>query len=85
MKNDVGPKIDTEFIKMENYYIKKINESYSDIEKQMMKVKAIFTKKYEQIITQQIKDSEKKEEGLKEQLNQLQNNITLVKNLSVHQ
>ena len=70
---------------MENYYIKKINESYSDIEKQMMKVKAIFTKKYEQIITQQIKDSEKKEEGLKEQLNQLQNNITLVKNLSVHQ
>ena len=85
MKSDVGPKIDSEFKTMENYYIKRINESYSDIEKQMIKVKTIFIKKYEGVIAQCIKDSERKEQQLNEQLNLLQNNITLVKKMSIPQ
>ena len=85
MKSDVGPKIDAEFNTMENYYVKRINESYSGIEKQMLKVKKIFIKEYEQVIDQCIRDSKRKEQQLNEQLILLQSNIQQVKNLSTPQ
>lgn len=47
MKNDVGPKIEKEFAKMEKFYISHAKKSLADIEKQMQKVKQLFIYKYE--------------------------------------
>lgn len=75
MKNDVGPKIEKEFTKMEKYYISHANKSYSNIAQQMEKVKQLFIDKYEKIIAKRIKESEEKEKSLNSQLRQLRENI----------
>lgn len=82
MKNDVGPKIDNEFAKMEKYYIKCAQKSYVNIERQMNKVKQIFIDKYERIIAKRIKESDEKEKIITAQLNQLRDNLNLLKNLT---
>ena len=84
MKDDVGPKISGHFNSMESHYLERIRESYSDIEQQMENVKKTFIEKYEYIIAQRIKDSDEKERQLKAKLNILQQNIKLVKDLSIN-
>ena len=81
MKSDVGPKIDWEFDNMEKYYISYAEMSYKDIEKQMDKVKGIFIEKYEKIIADRIKESDKKEQLLNKQLVQLKSNLDRLNNL----
>lgn len=83
MKSDVGPKIESEFNIMKGHYVERLKESYCDIEKQMVRVKEIFINEYGQIIARRIRESEKKELQLKQQLDILQNNIYIVKNLSI--
>lgn len=83
MKDDVGPKISAMFGSMEYHYLERIRESYSDIEQQMANIKKTFIEKYEYIIAQRIKESDAKEQQLKAQLDLLQQNITLVKNLTI--
>ena len=75
MKNDVGPKIEKEFAKMEKYYISHAKKSHTDIARQMERVKQIFIDKYEKIIAKRIKESEKKEKLLNRQLRQLRENL----------
>ena len=75
MKNDVGPKIEKEFTKMEKYYISHAKKSYSNIAQQMEKVKQLFIDKYEKIIAKRIKESEEKEKNLNCQLRQLRENL----------
>lgn len=75
MKNDVGPKIDKEFAKMEKYYISYAKKSHADIARQMERVKQIFIDKYEKIIAKHIKESDEKEKLLDKQLRQLRENI----------
>ena len=75
MKNDVGPKIEKEFAKMEKYYISHAKKSYSNIAQQMEKVKQLFIDKYEKIIAKRIKESEEKEKNLNCQLRQLRENL----------
>ena len=84
MKDDVGPKISGHFNSMESHYLERIRESYSDIEQQMENVKKTFIEKYEYIIAQRIKESDEKERQLKAKLNILQQNIKLVKDLSIN-
>lgn len=81
MKNDVGPKIEKEFSKMEKYYLSCAKKSYTDIEKQMEKVKQIFVAKYEKIIAKRIKESEEEEKLLSEKLNILKMNLEKITNL----
>lgn len=81
MKNDVGPKIEKEFAKMEKFYISHAKKSLADIEKQMQKVKQLFTYKYEKIIDKRIKESDVKETLLKAQLKILKNNLESIINL----
>ena len=75
MKNDVGPKIEKEFAKMEKYYISHAKKSYTNIAQQMEKVKQIFIDKYDKIIAKRIKESEEKEKLLDKQLKQLRDNL----------
>lgn len=84
MKDDVGPKISGHFNSMESHYLERIRESYSDIEQQMENVKKTFIEKYEYIIAQRIKKSDEKERQLNAKLNILQQNIKLVKDLSIN-
>ena len=84
MKDDVGPKISGHFNSMESHYLERIRESYSDIEQQMENVKKTFIEKYEYIIAQRVKESDEKERQLKAKLNILQQNIKLVKDLSIN-
>lgn len=81
MKNDVGPKIEKEFAKMEKFYISHAKKSLADIEKQMQKVKQLFIYKYEKIIDKRIKESDVKETLLKAQLKILKNNLESIINL----
>ena len=81
MKNDVGPKIEIEFAKMEKFYISHAKKSLADIEKQMQKVKQLFIYKYEKIIDKRIKESDVKETLLKAQLKILKNNLESIINL----
>lgn len=75
MKNDVGPKIEKEFAKMEKYYISHAKKSYTNIAQQMEKVKQIFIDKYDKIIAKRIKESGEKEKLLDKQLKQLRDNL----------
>ena len=84
MKDDVGPKISGHFNSMESHYLERIRESYSDIEQQMENVKKTFIEKYEYIIAQRIKKSDEKERQLNAKLNILQQNIKLVKDMSIN-
>ena len=81
MKNDVGPKIEKEFAKMEKYYISHARKSHTDIARQMERVKQIFIDKYEKIIAKRIKESDEKEKSLNAQLNILKKNIESIINL----
>lgn len=81
MKNDVGPKIEKEFTKMEKYYISHARKSHSDIARQMERVKQIFIDKYEKIIAKRIKESDEKEKSLNVQLNILKKNLESIINL----
>lgn len=81
MKNDVGPKIEKEFAKMEKFYISHAKKSLADIEKQMQKVKQLFIYKYEKIIDKRIKESDVKETLLNAQLKILKNNLESIINL----
>ncbi len=81
MKNDVGPKIDKEFTKMEKYYISCAKKSYANIVRQMEKVKQLFIKKYERIIAKRIKESDEKEKSLNAQLNILRSNLENISSL----
>lgn len=81
MKNDVGPKIEKEFAKMEKYYISHARKSHTDIARQMERVKKIFIDKYEKIIAKRIKESDEKEKSLNAQLNILKKNIESIINL----
>lgn len=81
MKNDVGPKIEKEFAKMEKFYISHAKKSLADIENQMQKVKQLFIYKYEKIIDKRIKESDVKETLLKAQLKILKNNLESIINL----
>lgn len=75
MKNDVGPKIEKEFAKMEKYYISHAKKSYTNIAQQMERIKQIFIDKYEKIIAKRIKESEEREKLLNSQLRQLRENL----------
>ena len=75
MKNDVGPKIEKEFAKMEKYYISHAKKSHADIARQMERVKQIFIDKYEKTIAKRIKESDEKEKLLNSQLRQLRENL----------
>lgn len=75
MRDDVGPKIEKEFAKMEKYYISCAKKSYQDIERQMNKVKQLFIDKFEKIIAKRIKESNEKEMLLSTQLKQLKMNL----------
>lgn len=81
MKNDVGPKIEKEFAKMEKYYISHAKKSYVNIERQKKKVKQLFIYKYEKIIDKRIKESDIKETLLKVRLNILKSNLENIINL----
>ncbi len=81
MKNDVGPKIDKEFTKMEKYYISCAKKSHANIVRQMEKVKQLFIKKYERIIAKRIKESDEKEKSLNAQLNILRSNLENISSL----
>lgn len=81
MKNDVGPKIEKEFAKMEKYYISHARKSHADIARQMERVKQIFIDKYEKIIAKRIKESDEKEKSLNAQLNILKKNLESIINL----
>lgn len=81
MKNDVGPKIEKEFAKMEKYYISHARRSHTDIARQMERVKQIFIDKYEKIIARRIKESDEKEKSLNAQLNILKKNLESIINL----
>lgn len=83
MKNDVGPKIDHEFDKMEKHYLSCAKRSYTDLERQMEKVKRIFIKKYETIIAKRIKESDAKEKELNSRLDLLKNNLAIVSQLNI--
>lgn len=83
MKNDVGPKIEKEFAKMEKFYISHTKKSLADIEKQMQKVKQLFIYKYEKIIDKRIKESDVKETLLKAQLEVLKNNLENIVNTQI--
>lgn len=83
MKNDVGPKIEKEFAKMEKFYISHAKKSLADIEKQMQKVKQLFIYKYEKIIDKRIKESDVKETLLKAQLEVLKNNLENIVNTQI--
>lgn len=83
MKDDVGPKISGHFNSMEYYYLERIRESYSDIERQMEIVKKTFIEKYEYIIAQRIKESDDKERQLNIRLELLQKNIALIKSTTI--
>lgn len=81
MKDDVGPKIDNAFARMEKHYLSCARRSHANIEKQMEKVKRIFIKKYEKVIDKRIKESDKKEKMIKSQLVILKNNLSMVRQL----
>ena len=81
MKNDVGPKIEKEFAKMEKYYISHARKSHTDIARQMERVKQIFIDKYEKIIAKRIKESDEKEKLINAQLNILKKNLESIINL----
>lgn len=81
MKKDVGPKIEKEFTKMENYYISRAKKSHADIARQMERVKQIFIDKYEKIIARRIKESEEKERLLGNQLKQLNDNLEVLNSI----
>ena len=68
---------------MEYYYLERIRESYSDIERQMEIVKKTFIEKYEYIIAQRIKESDDKERQLNIRLELLQKNIALIKSTTI--
>ena len=81
MKNDVGPKIEKEFAKMEKYYISHARKSHADIARQMERVKQIFIDKYEKIIAKRIKESDEREKSFNAQLNILKKNLESIVNL----
>jgi GTPase SAR1 family protein len=81
MKEDVGPKIDYEFEKMEKHYIACAKKTHVNMEKQMEKVKSIFITKYEAVIAKHIKESDEKEKKLNSQLGLLRNNLDQINQL----
>lgn len=64
MIDDVNPKIDRAFKKIESYYLKKAKCAYFELSKQMEKIKKIFIKKYQKVINKRIVESDKKEKIL---------------------
>lgn len=83
MKEDVGPKIEYEFAKMERHYIDCAKKSHENMENQMKKVKSIFITKYEAIIEKRIKESEEKERNINSQLEILRTNLRRINRIIV--
>jgi len=84
MKDDVGPKIDYAFARMEKHYLSCAKKSHADIEKQMEKVKRIFIEKYEKVIDKRIKESDEKEKKINSQLDLLRSNLAIVGQLEIN-
>lgn len=78
MINDVNPKIKDAFAKIESYYLKKARKAYTDLSKQMEKVKRIFVSKYQKVIDQRISESNKKEHLLQERINRLREDLSII-------
>lgn len=81
MKNDVGPRIDGLFAVMEKRYLLYARKSYTDLTRQMGKVKKKFIKNYERKIALRIKESDNKEKALTQRISHLKDNLENLKNL----
>lgn len=71
MIDDVNPKINRAFKKIESYYLKKAKCAYFELSKQMEKIKKIFIKKYQKVINKRIVESDKKEKILHAKIDHL--------------
>ena len=83
MREDVIPKIDKAFTKIDAYYIKKARKAYSELSKQMEGVKSMFVSKYQKIIDQRIAESDKKENMLQQNIKKLKDNLNVIDNIQI--
>lgn len=83
MREDVIPKIDKAFTKIDAYYIKKARKAYSELSKQMEGVKSMFVSKYQKIIDQRIAESDKKENMLQQNIKKLKDNLNVINNIQI--
>lgn len=71
MIDDVIPKINKAFSKIDNYYLKKTGKAYFLLSNQMEDVKRIFVSKYQKVIDKRIAESKKKESVLQTKINNI--------------
>lgn len=71
MRDDVIPKIDKAFAKIDAYYLKKARKAYLELSKQMENVKRTFISKYQKVIDQRIAESDKQESLLQTKIEKL--------------
>lgn len=83
MIDDVIPKIDKAFSKIDNYYIKRTRKAYSELSKQMEDVKILFVAKYQKVIDQRIAESDKKEAMLQQNIKKLKENLNVINNIQI--
>lgn len=78
MIDDVIPKIDKTFSKIDAYYLKKAGKSYTELSKQMEEVKKMFITKYQKVIDLRIAESVRKENILKQNIKKLTDNLEVI-------
>lgn len=83
MREDVIPKIDKAFTKIDAYYLKKARKAYSKLSKQMEGVKSMFVSKYQKVIDQRIALSDKKENILQQNIKKLKANLNVINNIQI--
>ena len=83
MREDVIPKIDKAFTKIDAYYLKKARKAYSKLSKQMEGVKSMFVSKYQKVIDQRIVESDKKENMLQQNIKKLKENLNMINNIQI--
>jgi GTPase SAR1 family protein len=83
MINDVNPKINSSFTKIESYYLKKVRNAYSELSKQMDKVKHLFVSKYQKVIIQRIADSDEREKTLQSRIDNLNHQQEIIKGIKM--
>lgn len=83
MREDVIPKIDKAFTKIDVYYLKKARKAYSKLSKQMEGVKSMFVSKYQKVIDERIVESDKKENILQQNIKKLKENLNMINNIQI--
>lgn len=83
MIDDVIPKIDKAFSKIDKYYLKRTRKAYSELSKQMEDVKRLFVAKYQKVIDQRIAESDKKEAMLQQNIKRLKDNLNVINNIQI--